>query len=118
MVGRTSTQRRVLGAQVWHGARPAPAVPLASRTGNSWIHNETGSAKNCTHPTRTRVVYDGVSGATLESAGDAAEILRRKAAECADLARRLEDLTATRSEAPLLVVRLGPRSGLTILYSS
>lgn len=38
----------------------------------------------------------------LESAGEAAEILRREAAEYADLARRLEDLTATRSEAPLL----------------
>jgi hypothetical protein len=29
----------------------------------------------------------------LESAGGAAEILRREAAEYADLARRLEDLT-------------------------
>jgi hypothetical protein len=72
-----------------------------------------GSAR----PTRTRVAYDGVSGATLESA-DAAEILPREAAEYADLARRLEDLTATRSEAPLLVVSLGPGSALTILHSS
>ena len=46
------------------------------------------------------------------------QFLRREAAEYADLARRLEDLTATRSEVPLLVVSLGPGSGLTILYSS
>jgi hypothetical protein len=43
----------------------------------------------------------------LESAGEAAAILRREAAEYADLSRRLEHLTSTRSEAPLLVVSLG-----------
>ena len=46
------------------------------------------------------------------------KFLRREAAEYADPARRLEDLTATSSEAPSRVVSLGPGSGLTILYSS